>query len=41
MKRQTDDPEKTVYVNGYLRCRNGRWEDVSPHFRRPRRKRGQ
>lgn len=31
--------EKTVFVRDYLRFRNGKWEDVSSHFRRPRRKR--
>lgn len=32
--------EKTVFVREYLRFRNGKWEDVTSHFRRPRRKRG-
>lgn len=30
-----DDAEKTVYVRSYLRLRNGKWEDVSSHYRRP------
>jgi len=30
--------EKTVFVNEYLRCRNGKWEVVPSHFRKPRRK---
>ena len=32
--------EKTVFVREYLRCRNGKWEQVRSHFRRPRRNRG-
>ncbi len=31
---------KTVEVREYLRCRNGKWEQVRSHNRRPRRKRG-
>ena len=27
--------EKTVYVRSYLRCRNGQWETVTHHYRRP------
>lgn len=34
-----DDGEKTVFVREYLRCRNGKWETIASHFRRPRRKR--
>lgn len=29
---------KTVFVREYLRLRNGRWETVKSHFRRPRRR---
>jgi hypothetical protein len=29
---------KTVEVREYLRCRNGKWEVVTSHFRKPRRK---
>jgi hypothetical protein len=28
--------EKTVFVREYLRCRNGKWECIRSHFRRPR-----
>jgi hypothetical protein len=31
--------EKTVFIRDYLRCRNGKWEEISSHFRRPRHKR--
>jgi hypothetical protein len=27
--------EKTVFVREYLRCRYGKWEVVTSHFRRP------
>jgi hypothetical protein len=30
-----DDSEKTVFVHGYDRCRNGQWEAVKSHYRRP------
>jgi len=26
---------KTVYVRSYLRCRLGKWETVTDHFRSP------
>lgn len=36
--REPTSAEKTVFVNEYLRCRNGKWEVVASHFRKPRRK---
>ena len=32
--------EKTVYVREYHRFKNGKWEVVTSHFRKPRSKRG-
>jgi hypothetical protein len=32
--------DRTVYVREYLRLKNGRWETVKAHFRRPRRANG-
>lgn len=26
---------KTVYVHTYIRCRFGKWETVTDHYRRP------
>jgi hypothetical protein len=34
-----DAEAKTVSIREYLRCRNGKWEHVRSHLRRPRRKR--
>lgn len=33
--------ERTVYVRSYLRLKNGKWQEVTCHYRRPRRKRGE
>jgi hypothetical protein len=41
MNASTEAEEKTVFVRAYLRLRNGKWQEVSYHYRKPRRKRGQ
>jgi hypothetical protein len=40
MKTLVDTEEKAVFVRSYLRLRNGKWQEVSCHYRKPRRKRG-
>lgn len=35
MPNFADGADKTVYVRSYLRFRNGKWEDVTSHFRKP------
>jgi hypothetical protein len=32
--------DRTVFVREYVRLRNGKWQVVTCHFRKPRRKRG-
>lgn len=38
MNRGNEAEDRTVLVREYLRLRNGRWETVRSHFRRPRRR---
>lgn len=38
MNRGNEAEGRTVFVREYLRLRNGRWETVRSHFRRPRRR---
>ena len=33
--------DRTVFVREYVRFKNGKWETVASHFRRPRSQRGQ